>query len=100
MKLNEEDKALLKEWGHTEKDFRQIEEAIRRSTYKLGSQKISQGKALTLLGRRSFLSGISRSAFHWSAAREVAPGEIVYFNSSRLFDVEKPRKEVLRGDDA
>ncbi|MBQ8082246.1 MAG: hypothetical protein IJ240_10180 [Clostridia bacterium] len=63
-----------------------MEEAIRRSTYELGAKRISQEKALALLGRRKFLAGISRSAFHWSAVQEARPGEIVYFNSSRLFE--------------
>lgn len=90
MKLTVEDKKLLAQWGHPEKDFHQIEEAMQKSKtkYKLGSTPISCEKAIDLLGRERYLSGIARSAFHFSAAREVPnsmSGEIVYFDSSRLF---------------
>jgi hypothetical protein len=48
-------------------------------------KKISQEKALEILGREEYLSGISRSAFHWSAVRDNN-GETVYFDSSKLFE--------------
>lgn len=90
MKLTDADKKLLICWGHTEKDFRQIEEAFQKNKtkYKLGSVRISRDEAIRILGRRQYLSGISRSAFHYTAAREVPmsmSGEVVYFDSSALF---------------
>lgn len=90
MKLTVSDKELLTAWGHPEKDFPQIEEALQKSKtkYKLGAKPISRDKAIALLGRKVYLSGISRSAFHFTAAREVpnsTSGEVVYFDSSRLF---------------
>lgn len=90
MKLAESDKELLISWGFAEKDFPQIEEAFQKSKtkYKLGSTPISREKAINLLGRERYLSGISRSAFHFSAAREVpnsTTGENIYFDSSALF---------------
>ena len=87
MKLTNEDKALLLDWGYTEKDFAQIEEAFKKSktTYTLGSQRIVREKAIAVLGRRNYLSGIARSAFHYTAARETADGQFVYFDSSKLF---------------
>ena len=88
MKLRKEDKNLLLSWGHEERDLPQIEEALRadKTTYQLGSKFISRQKAIELLGMRTFLSGIARSAFHWSAARETAGGgEVIHFDSSRLF---------------
>lgn len=90
MKLTEEDKKLLLSWGFAEGDFRQIEEAMQKSKtkYKLGSVRISREEAIRLLGRREYLSGLSRSAFHYTAARSVpmsTTGETVYFDSSALF---------------
>ena len=43
-------------------------------------------QALEILGEKKFLSGISRSAYHYTAARETEDGEfVVYFDSSVLF---------------
>ncbi|MFD1736200.1 hypothetical protein ACFSCX_06435 [Bacillus salitolerans] len=85
MKLTSEDKELLLKWGFPEKDFYQIEVATRKTTYELDDKKISAKEALEILGRETYLSGISRSAFHWSSCRENEKGQIVYFNSSKLF---------------
>ena len=90
MKLTVSDKKLLTNWGHPERDFAQIEEAMQKSKtkYKLGSRHVSREKAIQLLGREIYLSGISRSAFHFTAAREVpnsTSGEVVYFDSAALF---------------
>lgn len=91
MELTKSDKALLASWGFREKDFPQIEEAMKKSKtkYKLGATPISREKAIALLGREVYLSGISRSAFHFSAAREVPSKDVVikvvYFDSSSLF---------------
>ena len=90
MKLTTTDKKMLLEWGHPESDFRQIEEAFKKSKtkYELGGKPISREEAICLLGQRQYLSGIARSAFHYTAAREVpmsTTGEIVYFDSSNLF---------------
>jgi len=87
MKLGKEEKELLKSLGCEDQDFPQIEEALsgNMTTYKLGNKRINRERAIELLGKRVFLSGIARSAFHWSAARETADGRIVLFNSSNLF---------------
>lgn len=89
MKLTETDKATLEKWGYTEKDILQIEKAIRVSKYHLYRKQrkdmpIPAGKALELLGRKKFLSGIARSAFHRSAMREHNNISIS-FDSTRLF---------------
>ena len=86
MKLNKEDKALLKEWGHLESDLEQIEEATRKTKYELNDKNISTKKAIEILGREKYLSGISRSAFHWTALRSNDNNESVFFNSSKLFE--------------
>ena len=87
VKLTLKDKALLRSWGHTEDDLSQIETAIHSSKtqYTLEGVPIDREEALRLLGREKYLSGISRSAFHYSAVRETYDGKCVSFDSSRLF---------------
>ena len=87
MNLTKTDKDLLLGWGYSERDFPQIEEALQKSKtkYKLESAQISRDKAISLLGREQFLSGISRSAFHHTAVRQTADGRFVFFDSSNLF---------------
>lgn len=90
MKLNKENKQILLDMGYMQEDIPQIERAIGKtayfvSDYKEVRQKISKDKAIELLGISDFLSGIGRSAFHWSACREYKENCFVYFNSSRLF---------------
>ena len=48
-------------------------------------EKITIKGAIELLGRKNFLSGIARSAFHWDAMRETEDGRKIFFDSSRLF---------------
>ena len=88
MKLTNENKAYLIELGYPEADFAQIEEAIGKTVYTLNFKKqISLEKALELLGRQTFLSGISRSAFHYSAVRRIGDSDVtVDFDSSKLFE--------------
>lgn len=86
MKLTIEDKEILTKWGYPESDFKQIEKAITKTIYETKEGKITKEEALNILGKREFLSGIARSAFHWSACRNNEKGQIVYFNSSKLFE--------------
>ena len=87
MKLTSEDKKVLIEWGHREEDLKQIEEATAKTktVCEMNGEKISREKAIEILGRKEYLSGISRSAFHWSAGRDNEKGETVSFDSSKLF---------------
>ena len=90
LKLSDEDKRLLCEWGYEENDFPQIEEAFQKSKtkYELNGHKVSREEAIRGLGWRQYLSGIVRSAFHHTAARCVPMSisdEMVYFDSSNLF---------------
>jgi hypothetical protein len=87
MKLTADDKKMLQEWGHPERDFQQIEKAFQKSKtkYKLGSMPISREEAISLLGQKQYLSGIARSAFHYTAVGETPDGRFVYFDSSNLF---------------
>lgn len=90
MKLIKEDKELLLKNGYTEEDFPQIEVAMlkKNTKYELNDKLISREEAIAILGREKYVSGISRSAFHWSAVRQVKEGsdeELIYFDSSNLF---------------
>lgn len=109
MRLTETDKKQLIKNGYTERDFKQIEEAMQKSKTKYEAKniqtgelrKISREEAIEILGRETWLSGISRSAFHWTATRDnmrgyfkpksadyvvtQMPTQIVHFDSSNLF---------------
>jgi len=92
MKLTPEDKLLLKNWGNSDIDIEQISDAIRCTTYTVYTgdsrrgRKISADTAVKMLGRREFLSGITRSAFHFTAVRTTNSGKQIYFNSRKLFE--------------
>lgn len=90
--LSEDDKTLLLSWGYPENELPQIEEAANRSTFTIidadgnDLSVINVWEAIEILGRKTFLSGISRSAFHWTSSRESPDGKTsVYFDSSVLF---------------
>lgn len=91
MKLTSDDKRLLRSWGHSDQDMEQISEAIRKTTYTAytaGStrgKRISADTAVEILGRKVFLSGIGRSAFHFDALRENDEHTEVIFDSHKLF---------------
>lgn len=88
MKLTKEDKEMLKSFGFFEEDLDQIELATssRYTKYELDNKNISRDEVISLLGREVYLSGIARSAFHWSALRTTEDGKEIYFDSSNLFN--------------
>ena len=92
MKLTKADKEYLKSIGYDNRDFEQIEKASGKTIYTLCNEytgdeiTITIDKAIELLGRKVYLSGISRSAFHWGCVRETeTKGINVYFDSSKFF---------------
>ncbi len=87
LKLSKRDKVFLLGLGHTENDFAQIETAMRhtKTSYELDGAPIGREKAIELLGRKKYLAGISRSAFHSSAIQYTDDGKTVYFDSHNLF---------------
>lgn len=87
MKLTKSDKEYLKSRGYLDEDMEQIERATVKTVYMLNHKdRISCTKAIELLGREVFLSGIGRSTFHWNTARETADGKnVISFDSSKLF---------------
>lgn len=84
MKLTKKDKQLITSWGYPEEDLKQIEEATSKTKYELDNERISRSKEIEVLGRETYLNGICRSAFHWSAVRDNN-NQHVYFDSSKLF---------------
>lgn len=84
--LTDDDKKTLLESGYEKSDFAQIELCANKSIYILDKKEaITMEKAIEILGRETFLSGISRSAFHWDSARETPDGEHSVFFESRPF---------------
>ena len=94
MKLNKNDKEILKKWGNLDKDMRQLQEAANKTKYELhytengkyASKRIGVKEVIAVLGREEWLSGISRSAFHWTCAKPVYGGGMVYFDSGAIFE--------------
>ena len=90
MMLSNNDVIYLRNLGYTDtRSLKQIEKAAGLTVYTLEGRRISGKQAVSILGRKAFLSGISRSAFHWHAVRETEDGRMVFFDSSRLFKEEK-----------
>lgn len=87
MKLTHADKSLLLDMGHRESDFDQIEEATRKTLYEYDGRQVGREETIAILGRRSYLAGISRSAFHGSSVQFALDQKPVYFDSERLFKV-------------
>jgi hypothetical protein len=85
MKLTDADKEYLREIGYVEKDFCQIERAYTKTVCEDSyGKRISKTKAIEILGREAFLSGLARSAFHCTAMRHKNELSI-YFDSTKLF---------------
>lgn len=90
MKITKEEKMYLESCGYGRKDLAQIREAIIRdnTTYEMDGVPITREEAIARLGRRDYLSGIARSAFHFTALRIAENGKVILFDSSRLFGKE------------
>ena len=91
---------LLKIYGGDEKileeDLPQIEQAADVTTYTFGKNRdgsdertITRLGAIRKIGRQAWISGLSRSAFHWTALRYVDESDeskgFVCFDSRNLF---------------
>lgn len=104
MEMTDTDKKYLLEkiYGGIKKtfdgDLPQIEEAADVTKYKLvkyakdnytgdcEKKVISRKVAICLLGRETWLSGLVRSAFHWTSTRTLGDGRrCIMFDSSKLF---------------
>lgn len=95
MKLLKQDKKYLESIGYSENDFAQIEKASSKTFceyYDSSAKKfvkIGAKKAIDLLGRDVYWSGMARSAFHQSACRETSDGTSILFDSSEFFKEQK-----------
>lgn len=74
MKLTKADKETILKWGYRENELEQVQVAANVAVYELYSphvqgKKIGVKKAIEILGRKEWLSGICRAAFHWTAGR-------------------------------
>ena len=87
MKLTKKEKEILLSFGHLPEDFPQIEYAMAKTIYILNdNEKITIKKAKELLGIEKFLSGISRSAFHYTSTRITDNNDVISFDSSKIFE--------------
>ena len=83
MKLTKDDKDYLKSIGYTDDDMQQIEETSRKTTFVNDyGEKISADSAIHILGRKDFLSGIARSAFHHSALRTTGTQSVLFIRKT------------------
>ena len=96
VKLTEEDKKFLREELYEDDDsIDQIERALKKTVFEIDGKRISAEGVIELIGRRKFLCGLDRSAFHWDAVQKTVDGHEVYFDSRRFFR-EKPRRREAR----
>ena len=110
LKLSDSDIEYLKKIGHTEEDIPQIEDALNNTIYTLGNAgkssdgnieipdeqddvEITAQEAREILGDEKFLSGLSRSAFHYTSGRwNNDDTKYVSFDSSKIFEENKELK--------
>lgn len=91
--LTKEDKDFLRQKGYSIKDVAEIDYAASRSRYfrvvetqgETLDVPISAQQAVDILGKELWLSGISRSTFHWTCSRISSDGTTVRFDSSSAF---------------
>lgn len=93
MKLTKKDKEYLLSIGYAERDFEQIGDIAKYTKYDMFTKedesivtRITQKKAIEILGRNIYLSGLGRTAFHRSAVRYNDEGTIyVVFDGGKYF---------------
>ena len=78
MKITKEMEDYFLRVGHPKEDLRQLKKAIREVRLTLSDkkgwmddEKISNEQAVKVLGMETFLSGISRAAFHATCSRDT-----------------------------
>lgn len=88
--LNRDDRLALQGKGFSAKDIGEIDFVARRTKYYLllggdARKRISMTEAIDVLGRERWLSGLSRSTFHWTSVRSSDDGEEVLFDSTEAY---------------
>lgn len=89
MKINQNDSQYLLSLGYNRRDIAKIKFAVSQSKYIHGCDIISSDKAVKIVGREAFLSGIAESTFYETALREPLDQtdyRMVCFDSSILFE--------------
>ena len=76
--LTPRSKHYLKIVGYTDEDIFYIEQADYRYLFDYTS-KVDESLAIKRLGRESWLSGIARARFHFSAVRECRLGNSIIY---------------------
>lgn len=96
MKLTKKDKEILKSMGYVDWDLQQIEAASNDTSYRItGTDKtFSEEKALELLERKAFLSGLARSTFSGTSYRNELNGTRTIMIESRDFFLSKEKKDI------
>lgn len=90
-KLSNKAKKILLAWGHPEEELKQIEMACNVGRFSIKTNKRREHlctwqRAKRVLGTETFLSGLSRAAFHWTSGRYSDNGYYyVSFDCSKLF---------------
>ena len=89
-KLTEEDKEELLLLGYLQEDFWQINLAFKECEFEITDNNIEKGcktrkcgakRAVEVLGREHFLSGLGRAAFHATSVRYSVDGRFeIYFD--------------------
>ncbi len=96
MKLTEEDRQFLREeMFEDERSILQIEKAMKKTIFEIDGKRISADDAISLIGRKNFLCGMDRCAFHVDAVQHTPDGKDLYFDSRPYFK-EKPRRRDAR----
>ena len=96
MKLTKKDKEILRGMRYVEWDLQQIEAASNYTSYRIaGTDKtFSEEKALELLERKAFLSGLARSTFSDTSYRNELNGTRTIMIESRDFFLSKEKKGI------
>ena len=68
--LSQSDIRRLKKLGYTDKDVKLMTFALSDLECRHDGLQISTDKAMRLLGREKFISGVGRCIFHWTAKME------------------------------
>ena len=85
MELTENDREYLKSIGYLPEDLWRIEGTTwhgnvtlyQKAGEKTKKRKISHKRAIALLGREMYLSGIARATFHSSSCRECEDESVI-----------------------
>ena len=93
--LTQRDKTYLMRIGYLSCDLPYIERAVGSMKYEYWKadkeEKIDQERAIALLGKQAWLSGIGRACFHASAVRETKGSHKgrsqVYFDNHSAFSL-------------